>query len=129
MWTLEDALTLIRDLQPQLHLLKYHVALGGGVLNKGQSEKDLDLYIFPFDYSDIAPVLPFLERMWGEAEPINKFADRYPDDISFEAKYKFLQREDGRRIDVFITKNGVFPTTEEFNLRTMMRVKNGEATR
>ena len=52
MWTLQEALQLIRDLQPQLKPLHYHVALGGGVLNKGTSQKDLDLYLLRFDNDD-----------------------------------------------------------------------------
>ncbi len=43
-WTLEEALILVRALQPTAWQYGYHLCLGGGVLNKGVSSKDLDLY-------------------------------------------------------------------------------------
>lgn len=45
MWTLEEALYLIRRLQPKVFLHGYNLCLGGSVLNKGFSTKDLDLYV------------------------------------------------------------------------------------
>ncbi len=109
MWTLEQALTLVRELQPELHARKYHAALGGGVLNTGLSYHDLDLYIFPFDVSDIDPIMPWLVTVLGPFEPFSKVdAGRYPADVNFEVKVKFDNVQNtGKRIDVFITKNGV----------------------
>lgn len=49
MWTFKDAQELIVGLQPEAKKHGYHVALGGGVLNKGESTKDLDLYFLPLD--------------------------------------------------------------------------------
>ncbi len=46
-WTIEAALLLIRRLQPALRAYGYHLALGGGVLNRGSSGHDLDLYLLP----------------------------------------------------------------------------------
>lgn len=46
-WTMEEALTLIRELEPKMSAAGWHVALGGGVLLRGQSEHDLDLVFFP----------------------------------------------------------------------------------
>lgn len=46
-WYLADAQLLIRKLQELAWPLSHHVALGGGVLNHGYSEKDLDIYILP----------------------------------------------------------------------------------
>lgn len=106
MWTLTQALALITTLQLALHARKYHVALGGGVLNHGQSDKDLDLYIFPFNGAEtIDPILPYLEELWGESEDIGSDRDGYPPDINFQVRVKF-QHLNGR-IDVFVTKNGV----------------------
>ncbi len=106
MWGINDALALVRELQPKLHLRKYHVAMGGGVLNKGYSEKDLDLYIFPFNGADtIEPILPYLESVLGGSTDIGSDKDGYPADPSFQVRVKF-QIPQGR-IDVFITKNGI----------------------
>jgi acetamidase/formamidase len=46
-WYLADALVLVRELQARVWPLGYHVALGGGVLNHGYSDKDVDLYVLP----------------------------------------------------------------------------------
>jgi hypothetical protein len=44
-WTLEEALTLCRELAG--HLTAHAVALTGSVLTKGASRKDLDLVLYP----------------------------------------------------------------------------------
>lgn len=49
MWTLDETLTFIRQIQPDLQREGYAAALGGGVLNRGVSENDLDLIIYPLD--------------------------------------------------------------------------------
>lgn len=47
MWTLVEALDLVKRLNhANLH---WNVALGGGVLNKGFSYKDLDLVFYPHE--------------------------------------------------------------------------------
>lgn len=47
MWTLMEAIELIGPFQAALRPFDFHVALGGGVLNKGSSINDLDLYVLP----------------------------------------------------------------------------------
>lgn len=46
-WYLADAQLLVRTLQAVLWPVGWHVSLGGGVLNHGYSDKDLDLYVLP----------------------------------------------------------------------------------
>jgi hypothetical protein len=46
-WTLENSVELIRLLQPLAHRHGYHLALAGGILNRGFSEKDLDVVALP----------------------------------------------------------------------------------
>lgn len=109
MWTLDQALVLIRTLQPELHNRGYHMALGGGVLNAGRSDKDLDLYVFPFDRSLVPPILPYFETLWG---PFTAFANSlkypmcedYPPDLNFQVKGRF--DTPSGRIDLFISVNG-----------------------
>lgn len=48
-WTLDSALPVIRELQFKALQCGYHLALGGGVLNKGQSFNDLDIYALTMD--------------------------------------------------------------------------------
>lgn len=99
LWTLADALTVVRTLQPQLHARWWHVALGGGVLNRGSSAKDLDLYFLPFNGATTEAILPFLVEQWGEAKPLS--GGDYPPDALFPVRCKFFI-QDGKRIDVFI---------------------------
>ena len=49
MWTFEEAQKLIMTMQPFAKEHGYHIALGGGVLNKLSSTKDLDMYFLPLD--------------------------------------------------------------------------------
>ncbi len=46
-WYLADAQLLVRKLQAIAWPNGWHIALGGGVLNHGYSDKDLDLYALP----------------------------------------------------------------------------------
>lgn len=100
-WVLADAIDLVRDIQPELHAHKWHCALGGGVLNRGESSKDADLYILPFsDRSDVPDVMPLLAARWGASEPIG-----YGSSAIFAHKVKFAVRG-GKRIDVFVGRSG-----------------------
>lgn len=102
-WTLEGALDMIRALQPQTRQFHYHLCLGGGVLNNGQSEKDLDLYFLPLNYNsgkpDIPGLMKWLETVWGSSEVIG--GGEYP-----ESEAPYIRRQKFRygqqRIDVFI---------------------------
>lgn len=47
MWTLEEGLKFIRMCQPVAAAYGYNLSLGGGVLNSGKSEHDLDIVVAP----------------------------------------------------------------------------------
>lgn len=73
-WTLNDALALVRALQPKTRDFSYHLALGGGVLNTGKSKKDVDLYFLPLDNngkpSDAKGLVAWLTKEWGQPETL-----------------------------------------------------------
>jgi hypothetical protein len=46
-WELEEALALCRKLWEPMKIAGYHVGLTGSVLYNGQSQKDLDLIVYP----------------------------------------------------------------------------------
>lgn len=103
MWTLDQALDLIRDLQPLVRELNYHITLGGGVLNTGESEKDLDLFFIPLNgYQPQSRVV--LKMLWDTIGPSKSLRDNpdYGPDAFPHAqemqKFDYL----GKRIDVFI---------------------------
>jgi hypothetical protein len=74
-WTLEEAVKLVRALQEPARKFNYHICLGGGVLNKGYSEKDVDLYFLSLDnkLTDIKGLIDWLNELWGEPEAIGKY--------------------------------------------------------
>lgn len=101
LWLLDDALFLVRKLQPDTRQFGYHLALGGGVLNAGLSFKDLDLYFLPLDDQTIPPdaenLLSWLFEQLGESKPL--VDERYN---SAHYKHKRKYSYAGSRIDVFI---------------------------
>lgn len=102
MWNLEDALALVRRLQPMTRNYNYHLALGGGVLNKGTSDKDLDLYFLTLDNdkkTDREGLLVTLERIFGKLEHIGS-PEYLAKDSAYKAKVKFVNS--GKRIDAFV---------------------------
>lgn len=99
-WTLEDALGLIRPLQEAARSYGYHLCLGGGVLNRGYSEKDLDLYFLPLGEPKVMPtqLVKWLDTMWGEGEDIG---ENY-EDIKSVYLYRMKFKYGPQRIDVFV---------------------------
>jgi hypothetical protein len=108
-WTLEQALALVRSIQPACHSFNYHVTLGGGVLNQGFSSKDLDLFFLPFGNTDSPPateaLLIYLAHTLGEVFPLGGFghdgAATYPDQPVFVNRHTYRTAE-SKRIDGFI---------------------------
>jgi hypothetical protein len=104
-WTLEDALAHVRDIQLSTRKFGYHLTLGGGVLNNGYSEKDLDLFFLPLDDSktprDPHGMLDFLTKFYRTTPvSINNTEGYGPSDL-YTHKVKFNDGH-GRRVDVFI---------------------------
>src|SRR3990167_2742576 len=104
-WTLDDALSLIRGLQPVIRKLGYHLCLGGGVLNNGESKKDLDLYFLAINGGSMGgnavnatSLITYLVKLWGPGESIGGIG--YPEEPIYPYKMQF--RYDGLRIDVFV---------------------------
>jgi hypothetical protein len=103
MWTLDEGRAEIARVQQGSREYGYHVALGGGVLNAGQSTKDLDLYFLPLDNDHNQPnpdhLHLWLVSLWGMSQPINDA--NYPGSTHYKLKLKF-QPVVNKRIDVFI---------------------------
>lgn len=82
-WKLEEGLKLVRALQGRVREFGYHITLGGGVLNKGESDKDLDLYFLPYNNPSVAKENPdglieWLSVLWGEPQRIGNYAEDAP---------------------------------------------------
>lgn len=101
MWTLALALNLVRDVQEAVKPFGYHVALGGGCLNRGMSNKDVDLYFLPLaNDPNYLGLLMFLSKQWGYPELINKDGIMYEPEKHYRTKLKYWSLQ--RRIDAFI---------------------------
>jgi hypothetical protein len=102
MWTIERGLMIVQTLQPGSRKFGYHLALGGGVLNSGASEHDLDLYFLPLDNTESPPdpegLMVWLDTLLGDGEDLQ--SDDYARSTRYYSKRKHFVG--GRRIDIFI---------------------------
>jgi hypothetical protein len=70
----------------------YHLTLGGSVLNKGFSEKDLDLYFLPMGQGPENPteLIQFLTKLWGTGEDLFKeYAKDFPEIMDTDEFIRF----------------------------------------
>lgn len=105
-WYLADAQLLVRRLQAIAWPLGYHVALGGGVLNHGYSDKDLDLYILPiYNQPGIVDELTVLTAIGGmldrtSTEPVCSLQDNPHECYRYAMRFFDVDRP----VEVFIVK-------------------------
>jgi hypothetical protein len=99
-WTLEDAVAVARLCETELIPAGYHCAIGGSVLHRGWSDKDLDLFIYPH-YTG-------RENLIERANAISKCGIQFIEardhtgygDAKEVARYEY----NGKRIDIFFLK-------------------------
>ena len=95
-WSLDDALEVIRSLQYKALQCGYHLALGGGVINKGHSHNDLDIVVLPLDGHPQKGSVEFTQLM-ARTLGANVLM---PGEASIATGYVFsLNTADNRRID------------------------------
>lgn len=117
LWTLDEALALVRLWQPSAHVAGWHLALAGGVLNHGISTHDLDIVVMKFRGVDGAaahPVADVLQKFQallpGLSDPIDR-ATRpvdgpQPPSASSDAEHPIWQASyDDKAIEFFIYGN------------------------
>lgn len=101
MWTLDEGLVVARSLEPVAVAFGYHVALGGGVLLRGASEKDLDVMLYPHGGDKIVlNTLGFhntLNAMFKDFSTASKYG---PD----HTVYRGYCRDTGKRVDFFFLR-------------------------
>jgi hypothetical protein len=103
MWGLSDALEVVRALQPKAHSVDYHIALAGGVLNKGTSTKDLDLVFLPMVNDHVPPITPVVEMLMKEfGAPMLTNETVTNEEPCVTLRWQGTYRRGARRIDVFI---------------------------
>jgi hypothetical protein len=102
MWTLDEGLKFVRDIQPVARRFNYHISLGGSVLNYGQSNKDLDVYFLPLDNGcagEPTALKNWLESKFGLMAPLG--GEEYADESDYLDKFKLYTLE-GKRVDCFV---------------------------
>lgn len=105
MWTLDQAVAVVQDIEPGIRALSYHTLLGGSVLHDGRSDKDLDLFFYPLNgsKSDPTKVLQFLYKKFGPSEALRDSPDYGAEDaLTTYVKEMVKYTVKGKRIDVFI---------------------------
>lgn len=102
MWTLDKALDIIQAIQADVRKFNYHVTLGGGVLNTGSSDHDLDLFILPLNNTDQDKrgLMGYLISVLGNYKALRDSPDYGPDMDNMYSEMVMFD-VDGR-IDVFV---------------------------
>ena len=109
-WTLEQALEVVRKLDPLTRRIGCFTGLTGSVLHKGRSEKDLDITVIPLDASkpiDLWGICFALKdgmgwkRTHSEADIKKIWADKGSTDIKHVEVWR---TPEGRRVDIMIVK-------------------------
>lgn len=106
-WTFEEALAFVKQLEMWLEPAGFHAAMTGSVLSKGQSNKDLDLVLFPHDTSKID--MSFLRYSLGKAglEPVHsraKVAALWERQRSNDTKHVEVWAYRNKRVDLFFLR-------------------------
>lgn len=104
-WELQDALRLLPQIELILKPHGWHCALGGSVLHRGWSEKDLDIFVYPHDTRKVNVVgavwtvlLQSLDHDdWGSCSASGGKQDR-------DDKVVKWMKSGNRRIDFFFVK-------------------------
>lgn len=107
MWTLEEAVDVVRTIQTLSRDFGYHVALGGGVVNEGYSEKDIDIYFLPLDGDEYDPLRGeldgWLEEIFGPLVDITPADNpKYSTPAFSQYRRKVMGDIDGKRVDIFV---------------------------
>jgi len=110
-WTLEDGLSVLRNIHAPLASAGFGIALGGSLLYRGHSKKDIDVIIFPMRKGAVKVdaafvVLEFLGwTRWFSVETVQA---RWRKIGSADTKHvEVWKTPDGRRADLIILECGL----------------------
>jgi len=106
-WSLEEALALIRMLEPKLTQVGFHVALMGSVLIEGHSTNDLDLILFPHSSNRVDVESARLELTIAGLRPVisrARVAAAWEREGSSDAKHVEVWAYNDKRVDLFFMR-------------------------
>jgi hypothetical protein len=93
---LENALPIVRTMEPIARSCNFSLALRGGVLLRGESDVDLDLCFLSEDNPEVCSVQRFLQEL---ARGMPKQIDYYGPPAGGRYPFTLIWLRDGRRID------------------------------
>lgn len=99
MWTLDEAVATCRMFELALKANGFHCALGGSVLHRGTSQKDVDIFVYPHQADPEGEVVD-----WDKAEKVlATLGARITRSCSHQYDLKRVKEAsfDGKRIDFF----------------------------
>lgn len=101
--TLEQGIAIAQIVETAIIPAGYHCALGGSVLHKGGSDKDLDIFLYPHNGNSLNPELLRVRLQTHGFKLVNTFGRSKNSHDSKEIEiWEFLK--DGTRIDFFFLK-------------------------
>jgi hypothetical protein len=107
LWTLTEGIEVCRELEAAL-APDYHVALGGGVLHKGESNKDLDVLIYPhktYHYSVAAVRALLVNAGWQLLVHADEVREKWREAGNKDEKLVDVWRYRKRRVDVIYPRD------------------------
>lgn len=103
MWNIEQAVEFCRMIEPVAIAEGFHVALGGSVLIRGESKKDVDIFIYPHktEHATKTAFDCLIEKF--ENLGVNNF--KQADHKAYaDNKLVFWSEYNGKRVDWFFLK-------------------------
>lgn len=96
--TLRDAVELAQKIEPKLAEIGCHVALTGGCLYRGGSDKDIDFLIYPHD-----PKNPSSPDLIADTLLALGLTDRFITDENYVNRIVWICGYNGMRVDLFMS--------------------------
>ena len=106
-WTLAEGVDFVKHLECYMHP-RYHVALGGSVLHKGESDNDIDILVLPHstDHWELEEIYIRLEAAQMKLKITNEVVmKKWRDGGSTDTKYVEVWTWEHKRVDVFYPWN------------------------
>jgi predicted nucleotidyltransferase len=102
--SLEKAIEIVREIEQNLSPFGYHCGLTGSTLYKGESEKDIDIIVYPHQVSETIPLNSVVEASGVESSMYSTNGHLKPKEISPSTTDKLVVvgTYKGYRIDLFI---------------------------
>lgn len=102
--TLEKSIEICREIEDKLKPISYHCGLTGSTLYKGESEKDIDIIVYPHQISNTVSLNKILETLGVYTEMYGTQGCQKPITIrpSTTDKLVVVCEYKGIRIDLFV---------------------------